>query len=375
MTFVASTTPASKPETLHILASAAERSVSHPQHAESSEGHTGKSGPEQPARSMPGSAFGQHGQHLSPNSKADASRQAAAAKPDASAASAAAQQGLPAVKSVPAAGQSGMNVQGQPHAHSSSSSKSEAGKGAMAARTLMFFKGSPCALGCTVLLKGAPKHVLASVKKVAEVGGRLPPSAIRQCTHNLPHLRSSVTNAVIHLCTLVQGSPDVWPLYGRAHALFRVYRDCKLVMNTKCSLMHVLEKIPSLLQFAVYAAYRNRLETAFLADELASAIPTAADCASRPGSPKREAGQGAAFGTPSRSIAGSSGNCTPSRLNEHLQITQPDGGTALASRSRDQRFSAPKDEATSSVGARCTTLAALPHEPASAACCMQDGYP
>ena len=209
MTFVASTTPASKPETLHILASAAERSVSHPQHAESSEGHTGKSGPEQPARSMPGSAFGQHGQHLSPNSKADASRQAAAAKPDASAASAAAQQGLPAVKSVPAAGQSGMNVQGQPHAHSSSSSKSEAGKGAMAARTLMFFKGSPCALGCTVLLKGAPKHVLASVKKVTEVGGRLPPSAIRQCTHNLPHLRSSVTNAVIHLCTLVQGSPDV----------------------------------------------------------------------------------------------------------------------------------------------------------------------
>ncbi|EIE24976.1 hypothetical protein COCSUDRAFT_83669 [Coccomyxa subellipsoidea C-169] len=72
---------------------------------------------------------------------------------------------------------------------------SESGKGMMAARTLMFFKGCPNALGCTVLLKGAPREALAAVKKV--------------------------------------------------------------------------------MQFAVYAAYRNRLETAFLADQLASAISTA----------------------------------------------------------------------------------------------------
>lgn len=105
-----------------------------------------------------------------------------------------------------------------------------------------------------------------------------------------------------------------------------------------------------LLQFAVYAAYRNRLETAFLADELASAIPTAADCTSRPPSPKREAGQGSAFGTPPRSIAGSPGIGSPSQQTEHLQITQPDGGTALASRQMDQRSSAPKDEAAASAG-------------------------
>jgi hypothetical protein len=46
-------------------------------------------------------------------------------------------------------------------------------------------------------------------------------------------------------------------------------------------------------QFAIYAAYRNRLETAFLADQLASAIATASEgvpsAASQPGSPHRAA--------------------------------------------------------------------------------------
>ena len=109
-------------------------------------------------------------------------------------------------------------------------------------------------------------------------------------------------------------------------------------------------RAPPLLQFAVYAAYRNRLETAFLADELASAIPTAADCTSRPPSPKRDAGQGSAFGTPSRSIAGSPATGSPSQQTEHLQIMQPDGGTALATRPKDQRSSAPRDDAAASAG-------------------------
>ena len=184
MTSVASAAQASKHETLQTLASAAERSASHAQHADSSEGQPG----------LPGSAFGQHGQQLSPPPKADASRQSAAAKlsaPAASLASAAAQQALAAVNALPAAAQPGMNVQGPQLLHNSSS-KSEAGKGAMAARTLMYFKGSPCALGCTVLLKGAPRHVLASVKKVMEVGGR-PYSALsslilpsKGCTLNGP---------------------------------------------------------------------------------------------------------------------------------------------------------------------------------------------
>ena len=99
------------------------------------------------------------------------------------------------------------------------------------------------------------------------------------------------------------------------------------------------------LQFAVYAAYRNRLETAFLADELASAIPTATDCTSRPVSPKR--GQGSAISTPI--IASSPRMGSPSQ-QEHLQITQPDGATALASRWKDRRSSAQKDEAASSAG-------------------------
>lgn len=178
MTSMASATPANKHEVLNTLASAAERSAPQAQHAEPLDGHLGKPGSEQVATSVPGSAFGQHGQQASPPFKADAGRQSAAAKPDASAASlasAAAPQALAAIKALPAAGQPGVNVLGQLQAHSSSSSKSEASKGAMAARTLMYFKGSPCALGCTVLLKGAPRHVLASVKKVMEVGVRLQP--------------------------------------------------------------------------------------------------------------------------------------------------------------------------------------------------------
>ena len=170
MTSVASAA-VSKHETLQTLASAAERSASHAQQADSSEGQPG----------MPGSAFGQHGQQLSLTPKTDASRQSAAAKlnaPAGSLASAAAHQALAVVNALPAAGQPGVIVQGQPLLHNSSS-KSETSKGAMAARTLMYFKGSPCALGCTVLLKGAPRHVLASVKKVMEVGGS---SIFSQCT-------------------------------------------------------------------------------------------------------------------------------------------------------------------------------------------------
>lgn len=171
MTSVASAA-VSKHDALQTLASAAERTASHAQHADSSEGQPG----------MPGSAFGQHGQQLSPPPKADASRQTAATKlsaPGAPLASAAAHQALAAVNASPAAGQPGVNVHGQPLLHNSSF-KSEAGKGAMAARTLMYFKGSPCALGCTVLLKGAPRHVLASVKKVMEVGGYSQPSIISE---------------------------------------------------------------------------------------------------------------------------------------------------------------------------------------------------
>lgn len=113
------------------------------------------------------------------------------------------------------------------------------------------------------------------------------------------------------------------------------------------------------LQFAVYAAYRNRLETAFLADELASAIPTASDCASRPASPKRAAGQGSAFGTPSRSIAGSPLKGSPGF--EHLQIMQPDGGTALASRSAGQSSATLKEEAGCTGGASPVILPVTLH--------------
>ena len=41
---------------------------------------------------------------------------------------------------------------------------------------------------------------------------------------------------------------------------------------------------------------------------------------------------------------------SPRYQNEHLQITHPDGGTALASRSKDQSSSSPKDEAASAAG-------------------------
>lgn len=53
---------------------------------------------------------------------------------------------------------------------SNSLKMTESVKGMMAARTLMFFKGCPNALGCTVLLKGAPRESLCAVKKVMQVG-------------------------------------------------------------------------------------------------------------------------------------------------------------------------------------------------------------
>ena len=90
---------------------------------------------------------------------------------------AAAQQTSAAAKALPGAGQPGAPVQAQPQLRNSTS-KTEAGRGAMAARTLMFFKGCPCALGCTVLLKGAPRHVLASVKKVMEVCSHVHPTVL-----------------------------------------------------------------------------------------------------------------------------------------------------------------------------------------------------
>ena len=43
-------------------------------------------------------------------------------------------------------------------------------KGPMAARTLMYFRGTPRAVGCTILLKGASVEVLTAVKKVTRVG-------------------------------------------------------------------------------------------------------------------------------------------------------------------------------------------------------------
>ena len=159
-------TPSSKHDALKALASAAERSAPHAQHPESPEGYKSRAGGEQVASSLPGSL----GQLTSP-SKTDPSRQAGAARPEIGAISSvfsAAQHPLAAVKALPSVGQPGLNGQGQVLGHTGNSK--EAGKGAMAARTLMFFKGCPSSLGCTVLLKGAPKSVLASVKKVMEVG-------------------------------------------------------------------------------------------------------------------------------------------------------------------------------------------------------------
>ncbi len=52
---------------------------------------------------------------------------------------------------------------------SNSLKQNDAIKGAMAARTLMFFKGCPNALGCTVLLKGSSREALVAVKKIMQV--------------------------------------------------------------------------------------------------------------------------------------------------------------------------------------------------------------
>ena len=167
MTFPApAATPSSKHDTLKTLASAAERSASHAQHLDSPEGHKSRPGGEQVASSLPGSS----GQLTSPF-KTDPSRQSGAAGSEISATPlglSAAQHPVAAVKALLSVGQPDVNGQGQVLGHTSTSK--EAGKGAMAARTLMFFKGCPSSLGCTVLLKGAPKSVLASVKKVMEVG-------------------------------------------------------------------------------------------------------------------------------------------------------------------------------------------------------------
>lgn len=119
-----------------------------------------------PTGSMPISSFGQHAhnQH-GPNSKGDASKAPEAGSASSPGGSAAAQQALAAVKALPTAGQPG-----QQHGITQTNSfKNETGKGAMTVRTLMYFKGCPRALGCTVLLKGAPRNVLAPVKKVMEV--------------------------------------------------------------------------------------------------------------------------------------------------------------------------------------------------------------
>lgn len=58
----------------------------------------------------------------------------------------------------------------------------DSGKGMMAARTLMFFKGCPNPLGSTVLLKGAPREALVAVKKVMQVRARAP------CSMNVPNV-------------------------------------------------------------------------------------------------------------------------------------------------------------------------------------------
>jgi hypothetical protein len=114
---------------------------------------------------MPISSFGQHvhNQH-SPNPKAETNK-AAETGPASSPGGSAAQLALAAINKLPTAGQPG-----QQHGITQTNSfKNETGKGAMTVRTLMYFKGCPRALGCTVLLKGAPRNVLASAKKVMEV--------------------------------------------------------------------------------------------------------------------------------------------------------------------------------------------------------------
>ncbi len=55
-----------------------------------------------------------------------------------------------------------------------------------------------------------------------------------------------------------------------------VYRNWRRYCSDQFN-RHLALKVVLLVQFAVYAAYRNRLETAFLADQLASAISTAGE--------------------------------------------------------------------------------------------------
>ena len=160
-----------KHETLKTLAAAAERSrPSGPAgQAEASERAASQPACEHVPVLIPKSSFGQHN-HPSPNAKADPSKQPGAPKNDTAAvthAASAAQQGSSAGKPSPAASS---QLSGQPQLVGlQNGARAEASKGATAARTLMYFRGCPEALGCTVLLKGAPRSVLASVKKVTEV--------------------------------------------------------------------------------------------------------------------------------------------------------------------------------------------------------------
>ena len=157
-----------KHETLKTLAAAAERSGPAKQ-AEASESAASQLASEQVPVLIPKSSFGQHS-HTSPNAKADPSKQPGLPKHDTGAvphAPSVVQQDSLAGKPSPAASS---QLSGQPQLVGlQNGSKIEASKGATAARTLMYFKGCPEALGCTVLLKGAPRNVLASVKKVTEV--------------------------------------------------------------------------------------------------------------------------------------------------------------------------------------------------------------
>ena len=164
-----------KHETLKTLAAAAERSgPSGPagqagQQAEASERAAPQLASEHVPVLIPKSSFGQHS-NTSPNAKADPSKPPGPTKNGTAAvpnAPTAVQQGSLAV--TPSAATSSQ-LSGQPQLVGlQNGTKTEASKGATAARTLMYFKGCPEALGCTVLLKGAPRNVLASVKKVTEV--------------------------------------------------------------------------------------------------------------------------------------------------------------------------------------------------------------
>jgi hypothetical protein len=137
----------------------------------------------------------------------------------------------------------------------------------MAARTLMFFKGCPNALGCTVLLKGSSREVLVAVKKVMQVRYF---SAVDSTIRCLPRCEQLLAESML------------------------ACRPCADIATGNT------------VQFAIYAAYRNRLETAFLADQLASAIPTAdAASLSKPSTPKHDSLLASAAGTPSQSAPSS----------------------------------------------------------------------